>query len=518
MRSGSQRASARRTGGEQATIVRSSDAAEPSAAGLPRRLSLAKLAPVAVLVAFMAFYAIWYSLWSLRKFDSFQAPAFDLGIYDQGLWLLSRFKEPFVTVLGLNLFADHTSLILVLFIPLYWIFPHAGTLLVVQALVLAAGAIPVYLLAKMVLRHVWVALIPAAAYLLTPALGWLNLENFHPDSLEVPLLLFALYFIARSRWRPYLAMVILLLMVKEDVPLVLIPLGIYVAVRHHRAMGLATIWLSVVWLVVAIGIIQPALSGAAAGGLDSWRIPFGGVGGLFATLFKRPWEVLGYMFTPEKVKYLFQLLTPVLFLPLLTWRTAVLVPIVAFNLISTFWYQTNLQYHYTSLIIPVLCGAALLALQRFGRLQTRRVLVVGILLATVFSGYLWGPLPRSREPAYDPDPRHPQTVACAEAVALIPDDAIVAAGDKFGSHLTHRQFVYIFPTPFSAAYWGDDSKKGERLAVADEVQWVLDLPSSLPEESVQVFATLPAEGFVTVYDREGVVLLKRETPVEPGGD
>jgi len=82
-----------------------------------------------------------------------------------------------------------------------------------------------------------VGLAPAVAYLLTPAVGWLNLENFHPDSFEVPLLLFALYFLSRARWRPYLVMVLLLLTVKEDVPLILVPLGIYVALRHNRKMG-----------------------------------------------------------------------------------------------------------------------------------------------------------------------------------------------------------------------------------------------------------------------------------------
>jgi hypothetical protein len=34
---------------------------------------------------------------------------FDLGIFDQGVWLLSRFRDSFVTIRGLPLFGDHTS-------------------------------------------------------------------------------------------------------------------------------------------------------------------------------------------------------------------------------------------------------------------------------------------------------------------------------------------------------------------------------------------------------------------------
>ena len=48
--------------------------------------------------------------------------AYDFGLYDQGIWLLSRFHNPFVTLMGRNLFGDHTSFILIFLVPLYWIF------------------------------------------------------------------------------------------------------------------------------------------------------------------------------------------------------------------------------------------------------------------------------------------------------------------------------------------------------------------------------------------------------------
>jgi uncharacterized membrane protein len=335
--------------------------------------------------------------------------------------------------------------------------------------------------------------------------------------LEVPLFLFALYFATRARWRPYLVMVALLLLVKEDTPLLLVPLGIYVAVRHDRKMGLITSGLAAAWFCLMLLVVQPALSGTQPGALDAWRIPYGGLGGLLAAVFKRPWEVAAYMLTENKLKYLFQLFTPVLFLPLLTWRTAIVLPALLFNLISTFWYQSSLQYHYTSLVIPVLCGMALLALQRFDSQKARSLLAGGILVATLLSAYLWGPLPGTRQAAYYPDPENPQVLAAAEAISLIPAEAMVAAGDKFAAHLTHRDQIYVFPTPFSAAYWGDDSEKGQRLPAADKVEYVLDMPSILPQESVSVLTRLGAEGFSVLYDHEGVLLLKRTSPAAGSG-
>jgi uncharacterized membrane protein len=484
----------------------------PARSGRSFGLVARRWGPWAALIAAMVCYALFYGIWSCLKYRAYLAPGFDIGIYDQGLWLLSRFKEPFVTVLGLNIFGDHSTWILLLFVPLYWIAPDPQTLLVVQTLALAVGAVPVFLLGRMILRNRWLALIPAVAYLVTPALGWLNLENFHPDSLEVPLLLFALYFVVRGRWRPYLVMVVLLLLVKEDVPMVLIPLGVYIAVRHNRRMGLLTVGMAAAWFCLMMFVVQPALSRTGAGNLDSWRIPFGGWTGLAATGIKSPWTVGAYMLTEDKLKYLFQLLTPVLFLPLLNWRTVIVVPILFFNLISNFWYQTQLQYHYTSLIIPVLCVMALLSLERFGSLRWRRILAGAILAATLLSAYLWGPLPFSPQAGADADTHHPQVLAAEEAVALIPPDAVVAAGDKFASHLTHREQVYVFPTPFSATYWGDDSQKGQRLPMADDVEYVIDIPSILPEETLTVLSQLGAEGFSPIYEKEGVILLKRDHP------
>jgi hypothetical protein len=73
-----------------------------------------------ILVAATAGYVILFSFWTLRNHYGFGTFGFDLGIFDQGMWLLSRFKEPFVTVRGLNLFGDHTSFILLPLVPFYW--------------------------------------------------------------------------------------------------------------------------------------------------------------------------------------------------------------------------------------------------------------------------------------------------------------------------------------------------------------------------------------------------------------
>jgi hypothetical protein len=156
-----------------------------------------------------------------------------------------------------------------------------------------------------------------------------------------------------------------------------------------------------------------------------------------------------------------------------------------------------------------------MALEKFKTIELRRGLAVLVLIATMFSLYLWGPVHGSRHPSYYPDPDHPQNIAANEALAMIPPDAVVAAEDKYAAHLANREAIYVFPNPYSANYWGDDSQKGQRLPGAEDVEYVMVIPAHISGKSAEVYAGLQAEGFVTVFEKEGVVLLHRERRAVP---
>ena len=93
---------------------------------------------IAVGVAALVFTAV-FSYRMVTEYRRFGLNAFDLGIFDQGLWLLSRFESPFITVRGLHLLADHSSYIMLPLAPLYWIAPHAEVLLIFTVVLLAIG-------------------------------------------------------------------------------------------------------------------------------------------------------------------------------------------------------------------------------------------------------------------------------------------------------------------------------------------------------------------------------------------
>ena len=165
------------------------------------------------LVLMVTAYVTYFTGLTLDIHHGLGTSSYDSALYDQGVWLMSRFDAPFVTLMGRNLMGDHTSFILVLLVPFYWLFPAAGTLFFAQALVLGLGAVPVFLYARRRLASEAMALVLAAAYLLHPAVGWTNLENFHPDSFLGLLVGAAIWAALERHWRTYAVFVVLALLV-----------------------------------------------------------------------------------------------------------------------------------------------------------------------------------------------------------------------------------------------------------------------------------------------------------------
>ena len=127
--------------------------------------------------------------------------------------------------------------------------------------------------------------------------------------------------------------------------------------------------------------------------------------------------------------------------------------------------------------------------------------------ASLVCAYLWGPTPFSRDRVPIADPDYPTVTYIREAIELIPEDAAVSAVYNYLPHVDHRERIYMFPTPFSAQYWGTFTQEGERLPEADSVDYVF-VPTYMDNEPAEVLASIRPE-FETVYDEGGVTLLRR---------
>jgi uncharacterized membrane protein len=425
------------------------------------------------LVVAVAAYVAYFAGLSLDIHHGLGTSSYDSGLYDQGIWLMSRFHAPFVTLMGRNLMGDHTSFILVLLVPFYWLFPAAGTMFFAQALVIGLGAVPVFLYARRRLESEAMALVLAAAYLLHPAVGWTNLENFHPDAFLGLLVGMAIWAALERHWKTYAVFVVLSLLVKEDVSLVVVPLGVWVGLKRDRRIGLITIVGSVSFMLLAMLVVMRSLTGVAA--RNAWRVPFGGVRGFIETTFRRPGDVVDHFRSDGRPWYVWQMLTPFAYVFLCRPSVALIGSLaLAANVVSTFWYQYHVQYHYSLVIVPALALGTAYAVAAFGR-QVRAVAVGAVGVFALAAAYLWGPLPFSRNEIAHWAPDYPVAEQMREIIDDIPADAVVSAYHRVTPHLAHREKIYQFPNPFRIVLYGPDtSLEGTRLDdLAEEVEYVV---------------------------------------------
>src|SRR5207249_4728954 len=143
----------------------------------------------ALVGAAVAAYAAGFSALSIQRDRAFETGRFDLGNMVQAIWSTAHGHPLRITDLQgdqISRLGAHVDPILVVFAPLWWIWPSPDLLLVVQALAVGAGALPVYWLARKHLGSARAGLGFALAYLLYPATNWLPLNEFHSVALATP--------------------------------------------------------------------------------------------------------------------------------------------------------------------------------------------------------------------------------------------------------------------------------------------------------------------------------------------
>ncbi len=432
--------------------------------------------------------------------------AYDFGLYEQGVWLLSRFESPFVTLMGRNLLGDHSSFVLLLVAPLYWIIGSTALLLVVQALVVAAAAIPIHLATRQITGSDALGFVFGLVYLLHPAISWTVLENFHPDAFLGLFISMVWWAIVTRRTVWFWVSVALALSVKEDVAVILVGIGVWLSVRREWRRGIALIAVSLLTMLTMLFVVMRSFTGVTF--RNSWRIPFGGPGGFLRAIFSSPRQVVDHFLSDGRPFYLFQMLAPTGFVflraPLLT-ATASLVLFV--NVLSTFWYQYQIEYHYSIVAVPsIVIGTAWAIRVLVGR--NRRYAVALVLACSVLTAYLWSPLPMSRREVPTWPPSHPIAVAAREIIEVIPPNASVTAQHSVTAHLARRSEIYMFPNPFKSTLYGPDVfREGDRLDAAETVEYVV-LQRNLSAEDETVWA-LERDDFVEIAGNEYWAVYRR---------
>ena len=142
-----------------------------------------------------------------ERHAEFRFARYDLGNMVQAVWSTAHGHVLEVTEgqTGEQLvrLGFHVDPILALLAPAWIVFPSPVTLITIQVVAVALGALPVYWLARRHTGSAWVGGLLALTYLAYPWTAWIALDAFHPVALAIPLLLFCVWFLDSDRLLPF---------------------------------------------------------------------------------------------------------------------------------------------------------------------------------------------------------------------------------------------------------------------------------------------------------------------------
>lgn len=211
---------------------------------------------------------------SLNRYYSFYA-SYDQGLFNQLFWnnLHGNFFQGSlssgqsnavinhgqVTKTSYSHLGQHFVLDFLLWLPIYALFPHAVTLVILQTALITLAGIVLFALARHYLSLSISILITASFYgsmaVMGPTFG-----NFY-EHCQIPLFIFSLLLaLEKRRWQLFWLFVALTLGIREDTGLITFGIGIYLITNRRLRLGLALCLLSFSYITVVTNVIMPMFS------------------------------------------------------------------------------------------------------------------------------------------------------------------------------------------------------------------------------------------------------------------
>ena len=353
-------------------------------------------------LSFVILYVVYLSIVVAYKVKTFDGSTFDIGIFSQMFHRMSTDLTAITTLERdrvLSHFAVHISPIFYLMLPFYKFLPHVETLEVLQIWVVFSAVIPLRLLLKRLNFSKSINSLIIAWFVLIPVMTTAGGYHLHENCFLVPLIIWLFYFISSEQKWKILLVTLLLLFVKEDAFIYVVSIGLYFLFQKRFSLSSQT----KKWIILA-DFILPVLYFALGlyllntygeGGMVSRFEPYllegeNGILSVLKNLILHPTYVFSKLLIARKLGYLFFVLAPLVFLPLVqrTWSNYLLsLPLIVINLLPDWPYQYDIGFQYSYGSQTLLFIMALLALEdlkehKFIKEKTTLAMVtVGIIMS-----------------------------------------------------------------------------------------------------------------------------------------
>lgn len=406
-----------------------------------RKFTLALSISVAVFVTF------FIGLIGVSRYLCFATPNFDFGIFSQMFYYLKTEFVPLTTCERetlLSHFAVHLSPVYYLLLPVYFIFPSPITLQVSQAIILGSALIPLYLLARhfKLSNKVTVLLMISASFY--PALMGGTMYDFHENCFLLPFLLWMLYFAEKDKHALMYIFMCLTFLVKEDAPIYIAFIALYFLFSGKKKLhGAVMFFSSVIYFVFAVSYLKAFGLGAMTGRFDNFITDENlGLVDVIITIFKSPAYFMSQCLSEEKLIFIFFMMIPLGFLPILSkkWSQFILVgPMILINLMSSYEYQHSIHFQYVYGTMAVFFYLSVLNLKDLPRNLKKYISPIAAICSVIIFVFSFSPklnyIERLRV-------NHDDYVKIRAALDTIDEDDSVLATTFFIPYLSQRKEVY----------------------------------------------------------------------------
>ncbi len=358
---------------------------------MPRDGRLAGGLPWGVWVGTLAYVVVFTAMnWQLYR--TLMLPHGDSAMYEEHLWNLTHGKG-FRSYLDQGLFlGEHIQVVHLLLLPLYVVWPSHLLLELTQSVALAAGAMPVFWMARRASGSARIGCWVALAYLLYPPMQFLDIaidfKTFRPEAFVIPAYLFALDQFERRRFKTAIVCLLIGLSAKEDYAIALAPFGVWlaatefwkvrgdsVAAPDHRRMGAVGVGLAILavaYLLFATRVAMPYFRSGNELHYVRYFSKFGeSFGEVVFNMLTSPMLVLSELTSAPSIIYLLAVFVPLAFTPL--WspsRLLVAAPLLVLLCLNEVIRQDPFpRHHFQAPVIPLLFWAMTGAMARLSSRQ-----------------------------------------------------------------------------------------------------------------------------------------------------
>tara|TARA_B100001248_G_scaffold166495_1_gene125951 strand:- start:1396 stop:2868 length:1473 start_codon:yes stop_codon:yes gene_type:complete len=392
---------------------------------------------------------------SLRHFW-FQSSSWDLGIFDQAIYLISQGQEPYSTLLGFHILGDHGALILYPLGLLYKFFSTTYFLFFVQSFALTVSIYPLSRLSKKLNLSNQTTNASYLAFLLYPIIFNVNIFDFHPEVLAFPIVLDLFVSLKEKNLVPFWKLflnIFLILSCKLSNSFLVFGFGIWLIYKNFLKIGALFISISLLWFFSIAFFLIPYFGGKEASILRQAG-KFGINENLSIDLFssiKIISQLISQLFSFSNLEYLILLILPIVYLLFNKKRLIIFtnlipfIPLLFVNLISDSYPMKNLVNQYSLFIIPFLAVSiqeslspeliqGVLNYPKWFQLKGYYFIIFwSVLTFLIFSRftYYFGPFHSHFE----------SSKARREAISLVKDVSSVLTTNDLVPHLSRRKYI-----------------------------------------------------------------------------